>query len=270
MITCHVKGPSEIDGHYLAGLGNQIFTIAATLAHAADNNDEAVFPDLQNRDWFGPYVDTIFRNLNIEGDKSFCKHLYRERSWKHQDLPYASDLCLDGYFQSYKYFEHQRELILETFSIPAEIKAHIESKYADILTLDNTVAVHVRRGDFLTPRLSQYHYEQKPEYYIEATSTFGEDSTFVFFSDDIEWCKLTFGDKIKNVRFIEGETDVVDLYFMSLLNNNIIGNSTFSFWGAWLNQSENKRVIAPKKWYGPKNAHLEDHEIIPPTWEVMG
>ena len=92
----------------------------------------------------------------------------------------------------------------------------------------------------------------------------------MFFSDDIEWCKLTFGDKIKNVRFIEGETDVVDLYFMSLLNNNIIGNSTFSFWGAWLNQSENKRVIDPKKWYGPKNAHLEDHEIIPPTWEVMG
>ena len=161
-------------------------------------------------------------------------------------------------------------MILETFSIPVEIKEHIESKYSDILALNNTVAVHVRRGDFLTPRLSQYHYSQKPEYYINAMATFDTTSTFVFFSDDIEWCKLNFSDKAENVKFIEGETDVIDLYFMSLLNDNIIGNSTFSFWGAWLNQNENKRVVAPRRWYGEKNAHLEDHEIIPPTWEIMG
>ena len=267
MITCDVLGPSKIDGYYLAGLGNQIFTVATTLALAIDNEDEAIFPDLHDRDWYGSYVDNIFRNLKIGKNKSFIQSTYREINWKYNEIPYSKNLCLVGYFQSEKYFKHRRKEILQTFSIPDDIYKHIFLKYSDILTMKNTVAVHVRRNDILTPSLSPYHYAQKTEYYERAMAKFSKNSTFVFFSDDIQWCKENF--KKDNTIFIEGEKDIVDLYFMSMLEDNIIANSSFSWWAAWLNQNPHKRVSVPNRWYGPKNAHLEDNDIVPDDWEVV-
>lgn len=268
MLTCNVMGPSKIDGHYLAGLGNQMFTIAATVALALDNEDVAVFPDLQNRDWFGTYTDNVFRKLTIDGDKGFVKYLYKDPSWKFSKIPYKEDLCLNGYFQSEKYFAHRREEILELFEIPDSVLGYIQQKYAVITAKQKLIGVHVRRGDYLTPTLSQFHHAQTVDYYRKAMSFFDEDSNFVFFSDDIEWCKENFA-SMKNIHFVEGETDVVDLYFMSIMEHNIIANSTFSWWGAWLNQNPNKIVIAPRKWYGPKNSHLEDNDIIPEHWRIV-
>ena len=268
MITCNVMGPSVIDGHYLAGLGNQLFTIATTLALAFENDDVAVFPDLKNKNWYGNYTENIFRKLYIAGDKNFIQSVHSQDGWKYEKIPYQKNLCLNGYFQSEKYFKNQRGEILETFSIPEEINNYIFNKYFNILESENTVAVHVRRGDYLTKRLRQFHYVQDVEYYKKAMNLFSDDEKYIFFSDDIEWCKQNFGSK-KNVFFIEGERDVVDLYLMSMMKNNIIGNSTFSWWGAWLNRSETKRVIAPSKWYGPKNAHLEVDDLIPDEWQML-
>ena len=262
MITCNILGPSKIDGHYLAGLGNQMFTVATTLAMAIDNEDEAVFPDLHNRDWYGDYVDNIFRNLKTGNSKSFVQSTYREINWKYNEIPYSKNLCLSGYFQSEKYFAHRRKEILDS------ILGHMQEKYADIFTRQKLIGVHVRRGDYLTPTLSEFHHAQTVDYYHRAMSLFDEDSNFVFFSDDIEWCKQNFA-SIDNTHFVEGETDVVDLYFMSIMEHNIIANSTFSWWGAWLNQNPNKIVIAPHKWYGPKNSHLEDNDIIPEHWRIV-
>jgi len=268
MITCNVLGPSEIDGHYLAGLGNQMFTVATTIALALDNNDEAVFPDIKRRDWYGNYIDNIFRNLKVDVDKSFVRCMFQESSWNYKEIPYSPDLCLNGYFQSEKYFKHRRKEILETFKVPDDMLFYLNKEYKEILQKDNTVAVHIRRGDYLTPRLSQYHYAQKPDYYERAMDSFGDDFHFVFFSDDIDWCKETFSRK--GIYFVEGEEDVVDLYLMSMMKHNIIANSTFSWWGAWMNQNPNKRVIAPKKWYGPKNSHKEyNHDLISSDWEVL-
>lgn len=267
MITCNVLGPSNIDGQYLAGLGNQMFTIATTLALAIDNQATAIFPDLRNREWYGSYTDNVFRNLEVSGDKSFVRRNYNQPGWKYQQIPYVSNMCLNGYFQSYKFFEHRREQILDIFSAPDDITAYIKDKYCNIFELGEFVAVHVRRNDYLTPTLSQYHHAQPVEYYLKAMSCFPDGTNFVFFSDDIQWCKDNFdGD---NIHFIENETDVVDLYFMSMATHNIIANSTFSWWAAWLNRNKDKRVIVPKKWYGPRNAHLEDNDLIPNGWEII-
>jgi hypothetical protein len=267
MITCNVLGPSNIEGQYLAGLGNQMFTIATTLALAMDNNVEAVFPDLNNRAWYGNYIDNIFKKLNILGDKSFVKHVYNQSGWKYRKIPYIENLCLNGYFQSYKFFSHREAEIRKIFCPSSETTQYIKEKFFHIFDLDSFVAVHVRRNDYLTPTLSQYHCAQPVSYYVKAMSCFPENTNFVFFSDDIEWCKQNF--KGEKIYFISGEEDFIDLYFMSMAEHNIIANSTFSWWAAWLNENENKRVIAPKKWYGPKNAHLEDNDLIPNDWETM-
>jgi 5'(3')-deoxyribonucleotidase len=82
-----------------------------------------------------------------------------------------------------------------------------------------------------------------------------KNSIFLIFSDDIEWCKENFPNISDKFIFIEGNKDYEDLYIMSKCKNNIISNSTFSWWGAWLNQNENKKVVAPLKWFGSSINH---------------
>jgi hypothetical protein len=104
------------------------------------------------------------------------------------------------------------------------------------------------------------------DYYRNAIAEFSDDTRFLVFSDDIQWCKENF--KGDNFHFIEGEKDYVDLYLMSLCNNNIIANSSFSWWGAWLNNTPNKKVIAPKQWFG-KAKQLNTKDLIPETWIIL-
>ena len=92
---------------------------------------------------------------------------------------------------------------------------------------------------------------------------FNNCENFIIFSDDIKWCKNNFiGDKFT---FIEGEKDYIDLWLMSLCNHNIIANSSFSWWGAWLNQNPNKKVIAPINWFGPEKK-LNPKDIYCKNW----
>ena len=106
-------------------------------------------------------------------------------------------------------------------------------------------------------------------YFDKATSEIVKkhsDIRFVVFSDDINWCKEAF--KNKNFTFIEDEKDYIDLHMMSLCKHNIIVNSTFSWWGAWLNTNPNKIVIAPKVWFG-SSSHEDSKDVIPNDWTVL-
>jgi hypothetical protein len=97
------------------------------------------------------------------------------------------------------------------------------------------------------------------KYYQEAMKHFDDDTLFVVFSDDIDWCKSVF--KGDNFIFITNEQDYVDLYLMSLCKNNIIANSSFSWWGSWLNKNEGKKVIAPSKWFGRAYSDWDTNDI---------
>ena len=118
--------------------------------------------------------------------------------------------------------------------------------------------IHVREPDGQPSR--------NIEYYKEAAQLFPKDEKFVVFSNDIAWCKENF-DFLENVEFSEGKEEWEDMISMSLCKNNIIANSSFSWWGAWL--ANKGTVIAPEKWFGPNNAHLDTSDLYPEHWNVI-
>jgi hypothetical protein len=167
---------------------------------------------------------------------------------------------LIGYFQSEKYFIDYRDELLELFKPTKEIDDYIEQKYGKILNR-KTCSLHVRHGDYL--QLSNHHPPCSIQYYIESIKKFDNNTLFIVFSDDISWCKSVF--KGDNFFFIEGEEDYIDLYIMSKCLDNIIANSSFSWWGSWLNPNKNKKIISPLKWFGVFDIK-DQKDIIPNNW----
>jgi hypothetical protein len=128
--------------------------------------------------------------------------------------------------------------------------------------VSNYTSLHVRRVDYV--QKAGFHPPCSIEYYEKALSMI--EGNVLVFSDDLDWCKETFlGDRFT---FISGNRDYQDLFLMSMCKNNIIANSTFSWWGAWLNTNLNKKVIAPSEWFGPHLKESSD-DIYPNTWEVI-
>jgi hypothetical protein len=237
-----------------------LFQVAAAHSLSIDNNDFCVFNDKNSytvHKHFNTYTSNIFRNLKIS-EENFTL-LYNEPFFQFKKIPYQKNLKLSGYFQSEKYFNHNRNSILDLFSIDDNSKNYIKNKYDDILN-KKTCSVHVRRGDYLN--LPNHHPVCSLDYYNKTIEMMDVD-LFLVFSDDIEWCRKNFiGDKFI---FIDENPDYIDIWLMSLCDNNIIANSSFSWWGAWLNQNENKTVIAPKQWFGSAIQH-NTNDLIPETW----
>ena len=256
MITCNLKGR----------LGNQLFQIATTHALAIDNNDRCVFPlgiegatpNIYERTF---YANTILRNIVYGYDFSWVRSIHREPGFHYSKINYQDGMLLDGYFQSEKYFAHQRDEVVKLFS-PSEYVTNRVNRYSGIINFDDCVAVHVRRGDYV--KLSNVHTNlaEKSSYYENALNIFA-DKKKIFFSDDIQWCKQKFGDQHI---YIDNENDVVELFLFSRISSKIIANSSFSWWAAWLGNFEDK-VIAPKQWFGPNNSHLNTEDVIPERWE---
>jgi hypothetical protein len=107
------------------------------------------------------------------------------------------------------------------------------------------------------------------DYFEAAMKRIPSGTTFVVFSDDINWCRENFSKDDKNILFIEGNLDYEDISLMSLCDHNIISNSTFSWWAAWLNDNPSKIVIAPKNWFGPAYSNLSTEDLYCPGWLVI-
>lgn len=247
MISCRLQG----------GLGNQMFQISAAYALALRNNDAACFNlSVCNTPMQGnksiTYVNSMFskicdsKNLNFE-------ILYNEPNFSFNEIKYNPNMLLNGFFQSEKYFYDFKEEIKNLFNLPTDIVKK---------PIDKLTSIHVRRGDYLN--LQDYHLVLPKEYYLEAMDKI--KGNFIFFSDDIEWVKENF--KGDNIFYSETGDELMDLTLMSLCDNNIIANSSFSWWGAYLNKNENKKVIAPKNWFGP-NGPKDINDIYPETWEKI-
>lgn len=249
MITCELMG----------GLGNQLFQIATTTALALRNNDTACFDidnhriGLQGRN-ASIYKSTLYRKLN--NAKLNNTNFFEQEGFHFSEIPYSENLKIVGFFQSEKYFIDYKVQIIDLFEPNDGIISYINNKYGDILS-KKTCSLHVRHGDYLL--LSNNHPPLQMKYYEEAMKYFDNDTLFVVFSDDIDWCKSVF--KGDNFVFIENEEDYIDIYLMSLCKNNIIANSSFSWWGSWLNKNENKKVIAPSKWFGLAKSQLKTEDI---------
>jgi hypothetical protein len=252
----------------MGGLGNCLFQIAA--AYSTSLRDSKTFICQKNVSHgshkpLDYYLNNIFGKINF-GEVNTNSQLYKEPFFHYNEIPKTNDnLILNGYFQSEKYFINYRNEILELFAINNEVNHKLQTKYQKLLN-KKTCSIHVRRGDYI--RLNDFHTVQPIDYYEKSFNLIGEDYEYLIFSDDIEWCKNNF-DFIKNKHFIEGDADYENLYLMSMCEHNIIANSSFSWWGAWMNMNENKKVISPKNWFGNKNKHLDTQDIYPKNWVLI-
>lgn len=235
-------------------LGNQLFQIAAVLGVSKKYGETPLFPKWEYSKWF---KNPINQDLN----KGEIKSTYIEPKFSYSPIPHMENMDLAGYFQSEKYFSHCEDLIRHHFEfIDGIIEG--EDDYSSFCS------IHVRRGDYLN--ISDYHPIQSSKYYEECINTMREFgySSFLIFSDDIEWCKNHFSDKNTFI-FSENRSNIQDLYLMSKCGGNIIANSSFSWWGSWLNKNKNKRVIAPSLWFGPSKKGCDTSDLYCKDWIVI-
>lgn len=255
MISCSLQG----------GLGNQMFQIAATVALSLKNNDTyginldiCYTPNQGNL--ANKYSNSIFKKINKSNNYSFT-NFYQEPKFSYTEIPYQTNLLLRGYFQSEKYFVDYKEQIKNLFHFSEENKQTIEQYFEDKIKNDKPItSVHIRRGDYLL--FSDVHLVCTLEYYNKAIKFIGE-SNFVFISDDIQWVKENF--KSENYYFPEFNDEILDLTLMTMCDNNIISNSSFSWWGAYLNEFKEKKVICPYKWFSNRGP-LDTQDVLPNDW----
>lgn len=225
-------------------LGNQLFQIATVIATALRNGDRYIFPSWSYQDYF--HLHDCFSN-NIRSTLT-----YQEPFFHYQRIPHQNTnnqvLDLVGYFQSWRYFDEFATAIRHRFT----------SIY-NFTLLPETTSIHVRRGDYV--RQPHNHTNLGMDYYREAMAC-TNTKNYLIFSDDIAWCKKQFvGNQFT---FAEANNEVQDLTYMMSCQKNIIANSSFSWWGAYLN-NQTSMVIAPAKWFGPAMPH-NTADLLPITW----
>lgn len=173
-----------------------------------------------------------------------------------------------GLFQTYKFAEKVKDLLIKDFMFLDKIENKLKM-IRDYIAAENTISVHIRRGDYLVGN-NKWIYGDicTQKYYVNAMSYMKntiKNCKFIFFSNDIEWVKKNYNIKDAiyiNQTLFDNYQDWYDMYLMSMCKHNIIANSTFSWWGAWLNSNKEKIVIAPSKW-----VNLCDYkDIYPDDW----
>lgn len=257
-----------ITTNHRGGLGNVMFKIAASISLAMDNNVEYIFskefirpadPDYEK------FYDNILRNIKFIEKLPSSYSTYREIQFSYNAIKYdrGTNLLLDGYFQSERYFINNKQSIIDIFKPTDEIRSMILSDLPDV---GSYVSIHVRRGDYLN--FPDHHPQQSEEYFREASEIIGRDKTYLIFSDDLEGVKNMF-DFLPNKIFYTSGKDWQDLYTMSMCSDNIICNSTFSWWAAYLNINPNKKVITTSKWFGPVYRHHNISTLFPVEWTVI-
>lgn len=246
-------------------LGNQMFQIATATSLALDHGVEAVFPDLDESEEYGIPTNRMHVFPHIKSKlPGIIRKKYYDHTCSYHKIPYESNIELIGWFQSEKYFKHHREEILELFEPSDEIYNYLTTKYEDILNHPCTVSIHHRSYAKEDP-FQYLHPTQPKEYFLQAINQYPHDSLFIVCSNDIEWCKWNFFDIPREFIFIEDEPYYHDLYLMSLCKHNIISNSSFSWWSAWLNKNPDKIVTAPKQWF-TITSRQDFSDIVPKDW----
>lgn len=246
----------------LGGLGNQMFQYAYAKSLQQKGYDVQI--DLSKFKTYklhgGYQLDTY--KIDLESAASFDTFLSLiklKKNVKEKSLLFDENLLklkgnefVKGYFQTEKYFESIREILLEQFTIKTEFSKSTEAYVKAIHQHKNSCSLHIRRGDYISDeKANSVHGTCNLDYYAAAIKLINEkyDNTHFFvFSDDIAWTKENL--QLENATYIDHKTiPHEDLFLMSLCKHNITANSSFSWWGAWLNEHQHKTVIAPKKWF---------------------
>jgi hypothetical protein len=271
------------------GLGNQLFQYAAG-RQLAEKHHTTLKLDIENyktdkRRKYSLQHFNIKENFCTSFDKSIIKGKERIAKWINKKEtgaiytePYpgfdkkmtelGDNTYLDGYWQSEKYFK-AIEKIIRTECRVKEPLSGTNKIFADKIQSMNAVSLHVRRGDYVTDKnTNAYHGVCSLDYYQQAIARFTatlNDPCFFIFSDDMGWTKANLSTGNYPAEYIEHNAGAnhEDLRLMYLCRHHIIANSSFSWWGAWLSDYSNKKIIAPKKWF---RAPVTNDDLIPDGW----
>ena len=276
----------------IGGLGNQLFQYSLGRSLSIKNNDIlkldlSDFTKDNPRSYSLGYFN-IIENFATEEDikrvkksgigklADKLKPYYKRSVIKYKGYDFDSNILklsgnfyLDGYWQSEKYFKEIENVIKKEITL----KEPLPSKYYELINAiknSDSVSVHIRRGDYVANKkfskiynsLDEKNYQRAIKFIAEKIS----DPRFFIFSDDIEWAKRNLDIPYPKI-FVSDETEMKDyeeLILMSLCKHNITANSSFSWWGAWLNENTDKIVISPDKWFNDKIGNAKD--LIPENW----
>ncbi len=272
MITCNLKG----------GLGNQLFEIFTTIAYALSNSDVFFFKNVdllngitQRHTYWNTFFIFIKSFLN---NKFMMMDIIREKSFNYEKLPdktsIIQNIILDGYFQSPYYFEDYYEKIYHLLRID-DLKKKVTQKYN--YKYKDFISLHFRLGDY--KELQDRHPIMPYEYYKNSIQLLlnkikpTQVIKILYFcekqdNEDVNKTISLLSDKFSNCAFIKVNDQIPDweqLLMMSSCGHNIIANSTFSWWGAYLNSNPDKIVCYPETWFGPKAPH-DTLDLFPEAW----
>lgn len=284
----------------IGGLGNQMFQYAMARS-MADSHDTQLKLDISN---FEHYTLRRYElgDFNIRAEiagrddmaffrvsaryHSLCQRVKRrlfpvspKLVFREKNFAYNEELTaikppvyLEGYWQSERYFLFNSSAIRKDFTLRSTLDGANRKMLAHIESV-NAVSLHVRRGDYVNdPHTNKFHGVCSLDYYraaIEYVVGRVEKPHFVVFSDDQDWVgrNLAFEYPATFVTLNSKDRGVFDMALMQRCRHHIIANSSFSWWGAWLNPSAGKLVIAPKRWFN--NPSNDTRDLIPPSWIIL-
>jgi hypothetical protein len=217
------------------------------------------------------FVAKVYRNIEPLISPKHTKNYFKEHIWwilEPNVFKTPANVYVDGYWQHYKYFENMQPEIFEELTLKEALDSPAAAWLAAITKDKSSVAVHIRRGDYVTDAGANYLMGVLPiDYYQNAIAYIKEkvsNPSFYFFSDDLEWVKQNIKTDA-NAYYVDGNADYVDLDLMRQCGHQIIANSTFSWWGAFLNRNPDKIVIAPNKWSAQDHVN-KSIQLQFPSW----
>lgn len=239
-------------------MGNNLFQVATACALAWDNGAEARFPDF---DPASTSYQHLFFRCKRDSSEEEIEFVWNEPVYSYQPVTYHPNMQLIGYFQSEKYFAHHRSRLLELFAPSPTDLAYLHKKYHALLTHPFTVGIQIRYYKFEFP--TEDIYPQYGKAYLEkAIAHFPPSTLFVVSSNNLDFARENMPSNASNVYFIENEPAYIDFFLLSLCKHNIITNSSFGWWSAWLNQNPEKIVIHPAQWIHG----LPTQDVCPKEW----
>lgn len=253
------------------GIGNQLFQLGNAYQLALNFKRELLICDKNpgNRKTYWDSLLLKFKNKLITVEKyKELKQKAQIYNWamtrfeyKNIELdPKIECFCIEGYYQSYKYFDR----------ITFDEMLNFEGR--NLILNDNTVAIHIRRTDYANNK--NFHKLISLDYYynclklLRERSNINDINEIYVFSDDLNWCKSNFKFPEISINYVSLKTDIEELEFMSKFKNIIIANSSFSWWAAYLNIDLNKNIYCPKNWFN-NGCHLNTKDLRPDNWIIM-
>jgi hypothetical protein len=278
MITCNLMG----------GLGNQLFQIFTTISHAMNLKVNFVFIDVDKLGGGQTIVRPTYWDNFLIKLKPFTSKLFpqmiivKESGFRYNDLnlyKYKKDnICLYGYFQSQKYFSENFYSICRLIGLEQIKKSVLEKSGFTQYTLNETTSLHFRLGDY--KKIQHFHPIMTYEYYKNSLDYFKireklkQNILYFCEEEDLEDVNETIN-KLKcdfpTLNFIRASNDLSDweqMILMSCCRDNIIANSSFSWWGAHLNMNPHKIVCYPTVWFGDAAGH-DTRDLCPMDWNKI-